>query len=99
MDTPVIRTLSAVPKGVRNREVPLYLYEGGSGGGVLCLTPEEVGYDIGLTQYHMTMECSLERFWGVAFLMTGAQPAMAMKSVPFCLTCEVADNVLDYSLR
>ena len=43
----------------------------------------------------MTLECSLERFGGVAFLVTGAQPAMAMKSAPFCLTCVVADNVLE----
>ena len=50
---------------------------------------------IGLTYYHMTLECSLEQFWGVAFLVTEAQPAMAMTSVPPCLTCIVADNVLE----
>ena len=27
--------------------------------------------------------------------MAGAQPAMAMKSTLFCLTCVVADNFLD----
>ena len=36
----------------------------------------------------MTLECSSEQFWGVAFLVTGAQPAMAMKSA---LSCVVAD--------
>ena len=49
---------------------------------------EEVGHDVGLTQYHMTSECSLEQFLGVAFLVAGAQPALAMKkSALFCLTC------------
>ena len=37
---------------------------------LVCKTyQEEVGYDIGLIQYHMTWEYSLEQFWGVAFLM------------------------------
>ena len=58
------------------------------------IDPEEVGHDVGLTQCHMTLKCSLERFWGVAFLVLGALLAMAMKSAPFCLTCVVADNVL-----
>ena len=40
----------------------------------------------------MTLECSLEQFWGVAFSVSGAQPAMAMKS---SLTCVVADSVLE----
>ena len=39
-------------------------------------------------QYH-------ERFGGVASSVTEAQPVMAMKSVPFCLTCVVADDVLE----
>ena len=59
---------------------------------------EEVGHDIniGLTQYHMTLEYSLEQFRGVAFLVTGAQLAMAIiKSALFCLTRVVADNVLE----
>ena len=46
-------------------------------------------------QYHMTLECSLKQFWGVAFLMTGSLPEMTMKSAPFCLTCVVVDNVLE----
>ena len=54
---------------------------------------EEVRHDVGLTQYHMILKCSLEQFWSVALLVTGAQPAMAMKSAPFCLTCVVGDNV------
>ena len=41
----------------------------------------------------MTLECSLERFWGAAFLVTEVQPAMAMKSA---LTCAVADYVLEW---
>ena len=43
----------------------------------------------------MTSECSLERFWDVAFSVSGAQPAMAMKSALFILTCVVADSVLE----
>ena len=35
----------------------------------------KVGHDAGLTQYHMILECSLERLWGVV-LVTGAQPMM-----------------------
>ena len=31
----------------------------------------------------------------MAFLVIEAQPAMAMKSALFCLTCVVADNVLE----
>ena len=53
---------------------------------------EEVGHDVALTQYHMTLECSLERFWRVAFIVIGAQPVMAMKSALFYLTCVAADN-------
>ena len=34
----------------------------------------------------MTLEYTIELFWGVAFLVTGA---------PFCLTYVVADNVLE----
>ena len=39
----------------------------------VSVIPEEIRHDVGLIQYHMTLECSLERFWGVAFLATGAQ--------------------------
>ena len=62
----------------------------------MSLVPEEVGHDVDLdpSQYHMTLECSLERFWGVAFLVIEAQPALAMKRALFCLTCVVADDVL-----
>ena len=42
----------------------------------------------------MTLECSLG---GVAFLVTGAKPAMAMKSAQFCLTCVVADVLQCFS--
>ena len=31
----------------------------------------------------------------MVFLVTGALPEMAMKSALFCLTCVVADNVLE----
>ena len=44
--------------------------------GLYTCVAEEVGHDVGLTQYHMTLECSLEHFWSVAGLVTGAQPAM-----------------------
>ena len=40
-------------------------------------------------QHHMTLECSLEQFWCVAFLVSGV---MAMKRAPFSLTCVVADS-------
>ena len=43
----------------------------------------------------MTLECSLERLGGVAFLVTREQPAMAIKSAPFCLTGVAVDNVLE----
>ena len=59
---------------------------------VLPLFPsgaEEVGHDVAMMQYHMTLECSLEGLWGVAFLVIGTQPVMAMKSTPFSLTCVV----------
>ena len=46
----------------------------------LTVRTEEVGYDIDLLQYHMTLECN---FGGVAFLVIEAQPAMTMKSAPF----------------
>ena len=35
----------------------------------------------------------------MASLVIGTQPAMAMKSVPFCLTCVVTDIVLEYSVE
>ena len=38
----------------------------------------------------------LELFWGVAFLVTGVQLAMTMKSTA-CLTCVVRDNVFEVS--
>ena len=60
---------------------------------ILDPEPDEVGHDLVLTQYHMTSECTLERFWGVAFIVIGAQPAMAMKSTLFYLTCVAEDNV------
>ena len=56
---------------------------------------EEVGNEVALTHNHMTLECSLEEFWGVAFSVSGAQPVMAMKSALFVLTCVVADSVLE----
>ena len=73
-----------------------YVY-GGARGRRTHVPPytEEVGHDVDPSQYHMTLECSLERFWGVAFLVIEAQPAMAMKRALFCLTCVVADNVLE----
>ena len=57
-------------------------------------TLEEVGHDVALMHNHMTLECSLERFWGVAFSVSGVQLTMAMKRAPFILTCVVADSVL-----
>ena len=38
----------------------------------------EVGHDREMMQGHMTLEYSLEWFWGVAFLVTGVQQTMTM---------------------
>ena len=39
-------------------------------------------------------DLGLGRFWYVAFIVTGVQPAIAMTSALFCLTV-LADNVLE----
>ena len=45
---------------------------------------KEVGYDVGMMQYHMTLECSLERVWGVVFLVTRVYPVMTWMSRAWC---------------
>ena len=53
------------------------------------VTTEEVGHDA--ISHDLGMQFgAIERVWP-----SKAQPAMAMKSAPFCLTCVVADNVLE----
>ena len=59
---------------------------------ILWHQAEEVGHDVGLMQYH-DLRMQFRTIWDVAFLVTGAQPAMAMESTLFCLTCVVVERV------
>ena len=55
-------------------------------------------HDVGLVQHHMTLECGFGEILGCGVLT--AQPAMAMESAQFCLTCVyvATDNVLGLTL-
>ena len=61
---------------------------------------EEVGCDVGLNQYHITLECSLDSraIWECGHISDWSTTNDGNKnSILFCLmvTCVVTDNVLE----